>query len=99
MASAGHRLLPEQPGFQGDFKSSIQELLQQPAVQHVYLPALDLRAWLLTLSDGQTKLHVYEEELTESNFACDCCRIVGESIGAPEQPLGALWQPCAAPRP
>ncbi|EFN52577.1 hypothetical protein CHLNCDRAFT_138584, partial [Chlorella variabilis] len=77
MASAGHRLLPEQPGFQGDFKSSIQELLQQPAVQHVYLPALDLRAWLLTLSDGQTKLHVYEEELTESNFACDCCRIVG----------------------
>jgi hypothetical protein len=79
-------LLPQEQRepLQGDFKASIQALLQRPGVQHVFLPALSINAWLMHLGDG-SKLHIYEEELTEDNFACDCCRIVGE----PRSPAGS----------
>lgn len=72
----GARLLPERPVFHGDFKSSVEAFVAQQ--QHVYLPLLDINAWLVKLSDGSL-LHVYEETVTPDKFACDCCRIVGEA--------------------
>lgn len=66
--------LQEQPG---GFREALQAFLEASGAQAVDLPALQTTAWLVRLSDS-SKLHVYEEELTADNFACDCCRIVGE---------------------
>lgn len=66
--------LKEQPG---GFREALQAFLEASGAQSVDLPALQTTAWLVRLSDS-SKLHVYEEELTADNFACDCCRIVGE---------------------
>lgn len=86
---AGARLLPERPEFAGDFKSSIVQFIA--SLPHVYLPALAVNAWLVKLVDGSF-LHIYEEGITPENFACDCCRIVGEcaSIAGRTGPLHDL---------
>jgi hypothetical protein len=106
----GAGLLADKPVFHGDFKSSVAAFVEQQ--QHVYLPLLDINAWLVKLSDGSL-LHVYEEKVTPEMFACDCCRIVGEAGGheavtrQPEQcrgfsrgtaPAGCL-HPSARPAP
>lgn len=61
----------------GGFKQAVTAFLEASEAQRVDLPALETTAWLVRLADS-SKLHVYEEELTADNFACDCCRIVGE---------------------
>ena len=62
MAPPGLRLLRERPDYSGDFKSCIEEFLQGPGVQQVYLPALQTRAWLVELAD-RTFLHIYEQHV------------------------------------
>jgi hypothetical protein len=77
------RLIVERPVFSGDFKQCIDEFLQP--LRFVDLPALETRAWLLLLSDSG-KLFIFEEFIGPDNFACDCCRIVGEFRAAMAAP-------------
>jgi hypothetical protein len=87
MSAAAARLLPERPEFAGDFKSSIVQFIA--SLPHVYLPALDVNAWLVKLVDGSF-LHIYEEGITPENFACDCCRIVGECASIAGSPAPCM---------
>ena len=81
LAPGMERLLPTVFTAGGAYTGAFHDVitktfLAQPGVQRVTLPALGLHCWLLPLADG-TKLHVYEERVDDTNFACDCCRIVG----------------------
>lgn len=95
MAAPG-RLLPEgfapPAGGALDAKGSISAFLE--TLQCVELPALATRCWLLPLADG-AKVFIFEETLGPENFACDCCRIVGErGFG---RPTGRAARPRSGP--
>lgn len=90
--TASARLLEPQDGEAlgaGDYKATLEAFLAP--LQRVNLPALsDLgcgSCWVLPLSDG-SNCYIFDETLGESNFACDCCRIVGERRAARLRALG-----------
>lgn len=100
MAAPG-RLLPEgvvpPAGGALDAKGSISAFLT--TLKCVELPALATRCWVLSLADG-AKVFIFEETLGPENFACDCCRIVGErgfgrpagrACKTPSGPIGVPW--------